>query len=71
LWLQIAQAAETVRVEPLTDRLCLQSTKLPGDFHRDPADRLIVALARELDAELVTADRKLLTYPDVKTLAAE
>jgi PIN domain nuclease of toxin-antitoxin system len=71
LWLQVAQSTEQVRIEPLTDQLCLQSTTLPGTFHRDPADRLIVALARKLDVELVTADRKLLDYPHVKTLAAE
>lgn len=71
LWLQIAQAAEQVRIELLTDQLCLQSTTLPGAIHRDPADRLIVALARKLDVELLTADHKLLEDPDVKTLAAE
>lgn len=71
LWLQIAQMAEPVRVEPLTAELCLQSATLPGTLHRDPADRLIVALARRLDVELVTADGKLLGYPHVRTLAAE
>ncbi|MGN6628016.1 MAG: type II toxin-antitoxin system VapC family toxin, partial [Tepidisphaeraceae bacterium] len=50
LWLELAQAAEQIRIEPLTDALCLASTSLPGDFHRDPADRLIVALARQLGA---------------------
>ncbi len=71
LWLQIAQAAERVRIEPLSSQLCLQSTTLPGAFHRDPADRIIVALARKLDVELVTADHKLLAYSHVKTLEAE
>lgn len=70
-WLGVAQMAEQVRVEPLTDALCIDSTTLPGEFHRDPADRLIVALARQLDAELVTADSKLLAYSAVKSLAAE
>lgn len=43
---------------------------LPGGFHRDPADRLIVALARLLDAPLVTADQKILAYPSVVTIEA-
>ena len=43
---------------------------MPGEFHKDPADRLIVALARILDAELVTADGKILGYPGVRTIAA-
>jgi PIN domain nuclease of toxin-antitoxin system len=49
----------------------LDSVSLPGEFHRDPADRLIVALARKLDAELVTADRKILAYSSVKAIAAD
>jgi PIN domain nuclease of toxin-antitoxin system len=64
------QSAAQIRVEPLTDALCLASTGLPGIFHRDPADRLIVALARALDAELVTADGKILAYADVRAVSA-
>lgn len=70
-WLYIAQTAAQIRVEPLSDIICLESVSLPGEFHRDPADRLIVALARSLDAELVTADDKILKYAGVKTIAAE
>ena len=70
-WLEIAQAAERIRIDPLTYDLCLDSVTLPGEFHRDPADRLIVALARKLDAELVTADRKILAYTSVTTIEAE
>jgi PIN domain nuclease of toxin-antitoxin system len=70
-WLEVAQAAEQLRIEPITAELCLDSVALPGDFHRDPADRLIVALARKLDVQLVTADRKILAYTSVATIAAE
>lgn len=70
-WLEIAQAAEQIRIEPLSSELCLESVSLPGEFHRDPAGRLIVALARKLNAELVTADRKILAYSSVATIAAE
>jgi PIN domain nuclease of toxin-antitoxin system len=69
-WLTIAQTAEQIRIESLTDALCLESVNLPGEFHKDPADRLIVALARILDVELVTADGKILGYPAVRTIAA-
>ncbi len=58
-------------MEPLSDAICLASTELPGEFHRDPADRLIVALARSLNAELVTVDEKMLKYAEVRTVAAE
>ena len=69
-WLKVAQLAERLTVEPLTASLCLESTRLPDSFHRDPADRLIVALARRLDCDLATADGKILAYPHVKTLDA-
>ena len=41
---------------------------LPGPFHRDPADRLIVAAARLGRRHIVTADRRLREYPHVQTL---
>lgn len=69
-WLDTAQRVEQIRVEPLTAAVCLAAVSLPGEFHRDPSDRLIVALARELDAELVTADDKILRYDGVRTVRA-
>jgi PIN domain nuclease of toxin-antitoxin system len=41
---------------------------LPGPFHRDPVDRILVATARLRHMTLVTADRKLLDYPHVSSL---
>ncbi|MXZ70954.1 MAG: type II toxin-antitoxin system VapC family toxin [Acidobacteria bacterium] len=41
---------------------------LPEPFHRDPADRIIVAEARRRSAAVVTADTKILNYPHVKTV---
>ncbi|ALF53276.1 hypothetical protein ACX27_11190 [Nostoc piscinale CENA21] len=31
---------------------------LPGDFHKDPADRMIVAIAYRRNLELITCDQK-------------
>jgi PIN domain nuclease of toxin-antitoxin system len=44
------------------------STQLPGTFHRDPADQIIVATARYYDCPVLTADARILDYPHVKTL---
>jgi len=41
---------------------------LPDPFHRDPADRIIVATARKLQCPIVTADHKILEYPHVETM---
>ena len=47
-------------------RQSLHSAPSPGDFHKDPADRMIVALAREQNAVLVTANEKIQRYPHVR-----
>ena len=41
---------------------------LPAPFHRDPADRIIVAEARRLSAPVITADARILEYPHVATV---
>lgn len=48
----------------------MASTQLPGDFHRDPADQIIVATARLLGCPVVTADEKIRAYPHVQVLPA-
>ena len=65
-WLQQALAYPGVRLIELSPRICVESTQLPGEFHRDPADQIIVATARVLDAPLVTVDGKIREYPHVK-----
>ena len=45
-----------------------EAYSLPEPFHRDPADRILVATARVLACPLVTADQKLLSYPHVNTV---
>ncbi len=40
---------------------------LPGDFHKDPADRILVATARHYELVLLTADEKILAYPHVRS----
>ena len=65
-WIQQALSYPGIRLIELSPRICVESTQLPGEFHRDPADQIIVATARILDAPLVTVDGKILEYPHVK-----
>lgn len=46
----------------LNARVLAASTELPGEMNRDPADRIIVATAREYGMRIVTRDRKILDY---------
>lgn len=67
-WLDIAGQLEGLRFVPVDTVVAAKSNMLPGEFHADPADRIIVALARELGAALVTADEKIRRYPHVRTI---
>jgi len=57
-----AVADDGFRLLPLTTRILIESTRLPGNIHRDPADRLLVSTAREHGLTLVTRDKPLLSY---------
>jgi PIN domain nuclease of toxin-antitoxin system len=52
----------------LTPEIAVESCQLPGEFHRDPADQIIVATARIYDCPIVTSDFKIQKYPYVKTV---
>lgn len=67
-WLRVIGEIEAVRFVPVSNRIAVKSVALPGDFHQDPADRLIVATARDLAATLITADEKIRQYPHVATI---
>lgn len=66
-WITTALAYPGVQLINLTIPIIIESTQLTG-FHRDPADQIIVATARINGCPLLTADAKILAYPDVQTL---
>ncbi len=59
-WLEEALAGPGPAIDPLTPQIATESYALPDVFHRDPADRLIVATARVANATLMTRDRRIL-----------
>ncbi|MDF5719579.1 MAG: type II toxin-antitoxin system VapC family toxin [Rhizonema sp. PD37] len=67
-WFAIAKTRPGITIEPVDPLDAIASTQLPGDFHKDPADRIIVAIAYRRNIELMTCDQKILNYPHVKTL---
>lgn len=69
-WLVIARQHLGFEDARFTHRTAIASNQLPGDFHKDPVDRMLVATARELDCLLVTADDLILGYSHVRTLDA-
>ena len=67
-WLDEIAQIDGVRFVPVDNEIGIKSTQLPGEFHKDPADRMIVATARKLAAPLVTADKRIIAYAHVKTI---
>lgn len=66
--LTTVSAIDAIRFMPVDVEIGLKSVDLPGEFHRDRADRMIVATARKLAAPLVTRDEKNRAYKHVKTI---
>lgn len=61
-WVQSVFSRPVFEGVALSHTAALESAVLPGELHADPADRFLVATARELQATLVTRDRRLLAY---------
>jgi len=70
-WVKRALSPPGPALAPLTPDILIDSTRLPGTFHGDPADRMIVATARALDACLVTADARILGYAEQGSVEAK
>ena len=66
-WMKKATNKIYIQILPLSIEVSVESTQLPGEFHKDPADQIIVATARQYNLIILTADRLILNYPHVKT----
>lgn len=67
-WLNSAIGNSGLLVIELTPEIAVESCNLPGGFHKDPADQIIVATARTRDLKLLTKDREILQYPHVRAI---
>jgi PIN domain nuclease of toxin-antitoxin system len=67
-WVARSQALPFLRFVPVDHAIAMRSVRLLPPLHADPADRIIVATALTLGAELVTKDERLLAYPGVRTV---
>ena len=61
-WFDDLLARAGLRQADLNARVLAASTELPGVMNRDPADRIIVATAREYGMKILTRDRNILDY---------
>jgi len=71
-WFQRLVTAPGMRLAELSPEILIASSFLPGTPPKDPADRILLATARDLGATLVTRDRAILAYGEsgqINTLA--
>ncbi len=62
IWLDRAATAPGIVSVPVTRDVLVHSTRLPGEPHGDPADRILIAHAQTLGAALMTCDRGIIDY---------
>lgn len=67
-WLNEASSIPGLNIVQITTDIAFNSSRLPLGFHGDPADRIIVATARSINATLLTKDSKILDYGKTKYL---
>ena len=67
-WLDEATAQPSLHLAELTRPILVESCRLPTPFTGDPADQVIVATARHHEAALVTKDRAIRKYPQVRSI---
>jgi PIN domain nuclease of toxin-antitoxin system len=53
---------------PITAEVLAEAYSLPPPIHRDPADRVLIAIARLERLTLVTTDGRIRSYPHVATI---
>ncbi len=67
LWFRHFVELNQWQIIPVDLPIIEESYSLPGDFHRDPVDRILVATTRLFDARILTADQKIRDYPHVRS----
>lgn len=67
-WVDRIEKLPFVQFLPVDNGIALDSVNLPGHFHKDPADRIIVSTARVHNLPLVTRDGNMHRYKHVKTV---
>ncbi len=67
-WVHLSLEEDRVQLVDMTPKIAVLSSRLPGNIHGDPADRIIAATAMQCSCPLITKDEKLIQYPHVETI---
>jgi PIN domain nuclease of toxin-antitoxin system len=69
-WVRRGMDAMGLQSAELSHPIAALAYDLPGSFHKDPADRILVATAIHHGYTLVTGDERILAYPHVMAMDA-
>ncbi len=61
-WMATALEQPNTELAQMPPEVLIESSFLPGEPPADPADRIIIATAREFGMRIVTRDRAMLSY---------
>lgn len=61
-WMNRLQCIPGLNILDLSTAILIESCNLINYEHKDPADRMIIASSRDLNAHLMTFDQKILDY---------
>ena len=61
-WVKDSLNQPGVNLSVMSSEIAIESSFLPGNFHGDPADRIIIATARINNFVLLTRDKKIISY---------
>lgn len=67
-WVAKCEILPFLEFVPVNNAIAMRAVELPGPFHTDPADRIIVATALAKGAFVITKDDKILKYPHVRSI---
>ncbi|MBT3602721.1 MAG: type II toxin-antitoxin system VapC family toxin [Candidatus Latescibacteria bacterium] len=67
-WIDLALQRPKVRLLQITPEIVVLSTRLPGDFHADPTDRMLAATCLSNGIPIVTKDQKITEWNHISTI---
>lgn len=67
-WIGHSESLPYLHFVVVDPQIALRSNALPGPWHADPADRIILATAFELGAALISKDGELRRQQNVQTI---
>ncbi len=67
-WVNQASKYPGIRLIGLNAEVAVLSTRLPGNFHGDPADRMIVATCMKHNVPLISKDKMIRSWGQIKVI---